>query len=541
MSRFDRVIDRIAFGAARRAGGPCLGLYLSPEVIYLSESRLDKDGRLIVEHLVRIPLATDAKGSAGTATMSSDFLGDPLKVAGVIRQSMSQLRWRSKRVRVTLSHSLGLLRYFAMPDMEPRFLRTAVPLEAKKYIPISFDALAYDFQVSPLSADTHGRGRIGILITVAQKKTLADIKGLLDVLGLTLDGIEVAPCSMVRLWQAIDPPKGREPFAHVHIDAGGVRIMIFDRGMPVFFREVFLGAEVSADDQKKIDLSGCLSFVQKHLGVDGFSLIRVSGSSAKLEEIRAAFAQECGVPAVIQDAPRLLAVKSGDWGGYASLGASALPHVSTPVALDLAETGRVTYEERRTARDMLIAAAIFSLFFAGMGISKSMTYKHRAKELRRYGVEPGLTATFSGLKEADIEKRLADMRAQLDVLRMLTSDARPKISVVLKEVVDAMPEKIWLESISVGSPVGTDAKVQLIITLKGHAQGTDRAEEQTMAFLFRDQLLAAPLAGKIFDIQAEVGKGQGSGLDQGFGLDPTSLAARLEDRTIFSVIMRQKR
>jgi hypothetical protein len=37
---------------------------------------------------------------------------------------------------VTLSHHLGLLRYFAMPAIDRRFWKTSVPLEAKKYIPI---------------------------------------------------------------------------------------------------------------------------------------------------------------------------------------------------------------------------------------------------------------------------------------------------------------------------------------------------------------------------------------------------------------------
>ena len=136
MADIDKTIEQLAFGAEGRAAGSSLGLYLSPDVIYLSESHVEKGGKYVVDHLVRIPIPAEGKNPAGTATMSTDFIGDPLKVAGAIRQAMSQLRWNSKRVRVTLSHHLGLMRYFVMPDMERRYLRTAVPLEAKKYIPI---------------------------------------------------------------------------------------------------------------------------------------------------------------------------------------------------------------------------------------------------------------------------------------------------------------------------------------------------------------------------------------------------------------------
>ncbi|HEX4046770.1 MAG TPA: pilus assembly protein PilM, partial [Elusimicrobiota bacterium] len=281
MSKLDALVEQLAFGADPAKGGSCLGLYLSPEVVYLSETH-SAAGKLVVDHMVRIPIPVESKAAGATATMNTDFLADPAKIGGMIRQSMSQLRWNSKNVRVTLSHHLGLLRYFAMPGMDRRFLRSAVPLEAKKYIPIPFDVLAHDFSAAPLPSDATGKQRLGILIAVTQKKNIANVQGLLASLGLTLVGLEVAPCSVLRLWQTADPQKDGSAYAHVHIDGGSVRIMVVDHGVPVFFREVFLGADAGAADMRKIDLSGCLAFVQKQLGLATVSRLHVSGNLAGL-------------------------------------------------------------------------------------------------------------------------------------------------------------------------------------------------------------------------------------------------------------------
>ena len=548
MAKFDEIVEQIAFGQQAAKNASSLGLYLSPDLVYLSESHMGRDGKMVVDHLVRIPIPIDEKRKAGaTATMNTDFLEDPLKIAGLIKQSMSQLRWNSKSVRVTLSHHLGLLRYFTMPAMDKRFLKSAVPLEAKKYIPIPFDVLAHDFQATPLAPDASGKPRLGVVIAVTQKKNITNVQGLLDSLALKLDGLEVAPLSVLRLWAAIDPPKEQAPFLHVHIDGGSVRVMVVDRGAPVFFREVFLSADASPSDLRKIDLMGCLSFVQKQLGLSTVSRVRVSGSIANLEEMRAAFAEDTHLPAVIQDTPKLLSVKSGDWGGYAALGASAhsqLPAVST---LDMATTERVTDDERQTARDILIAGALVAVGLAGAGLLKSATYTYRAQELHQYEkkIDPDVKASLTGLDPAAIDALLRDMQAQLDQMRAVTgATARhPKISVILKQIIDAMPDKIWLDHISIQNPLMGADKQSFDITLRGHAQDESLKAEQTLAFTLKDALARDPVVSKHFEISLSLQRmaGGDDAANSQQGLDPKALAAKLEERTLFSLELKSKR
>ncbi|MBI3566423.1 MAG: pilus assembly protein PilM [Elusimicrobia bacterium] len=545
MSRFDDLVEQIAFGRELAKPATSLGLYLSPDVVYLSETHL-KDGKVAVDHLVRIPIPQDAKKAGSTGTMNTDFLADPAKIAGPIRQSMSQLRWNSKNVRVTLSHHLGLLRYFPMPAMEQRFLRSAVPLEAKKYIPIPFDVLAHDFSAVPLPPDASGKGRLGVLIAVTQKNNLANVQALLAALGLKLTGLEVAPISALRLLQSIDPPKAPAPFAHVHIDGANVRVMVIDKGVPVFFREVFLPGDATVTDMRKIDLTGCLSFVQKQLGLTGLAQVRVSGNVPELDKLRDGFAAETKLPAVLQDTPKLLSIKSGDWGGYAALGASAFS-LAPAAAIDLAAADRVTDEERHVARDVMILGAVLAVLFAAAGLFKSATYTYRAQELHRYEakIDPDIKDTLGSLDGAAIDMMLKDMQSQLDQIRSVTISRHPKVSVVMKEVIDSMPERVWLEHISVANPLYGADKTPLSLSLMGHAQDKSVADEQSQVFQFKENLIRNPIIGKAFEISLSVQK-QSTALDDaasaaGGGMDPKTLAEKFEERTSFTLEMKSKR
>ncbi|UPT75913.1 MAG: hypothetical protein M0D55_09725 [Elusimicrobiota bacterium] len=541
-AQIDQLIDSLAFGKAAAASGPCLGLYLSPETIYIAESRV-KGGVVTVDHLVRIPIPPDGKAAAaGTMTMSTDFLADPNKVGGLIRQSMSQTRWNSKNVVVTLSHHLGLLRYFPMPPMERRFLRTAVPVEAKKYIPIPFDALAHDFQVAPMPPDPAGKPRNGVLIAVTQSKNLANIQGLLASLGLNLIGLEVAPCSVLRLWQAVEPPKGPEPFVQAHFDGGSVRIMIYDRGLPVFFREVFLGATAAIADQRKIDMTGCLSFAQKQLGLSGVNKIKLSGTPATLGPWVEAFTTETGVKAEIQDTAKLLSIKGGDWGGYAAIGASTRSTASSALTIDLAAKDRVGEDERQVARDIIIAGMALGALIALTGIFQATTYSHRAKELDNYVVEPDVKAALQGLQPVEIDAKLGEMRDQLKKLKQVTGNqgTRPVVSQVLREIVELMPDNLWLTKLTATNGLGGD-KAGLDISLRGHARAATPAEEQDLAFQFKEILLRDPKLGPQFDVQISVqGKAPGPA-DSSQGLDPEALQRKLEDRTEWTIELKGKR
>ena len=104
MNNFDDLVDQLAFGKSSQKVGPCLGFYLSPEVIYISETHLEK-GRIVVDHLVRIPVPPPEKApptgaTPVTGTLNTDFLNDNTKLIALITQSMSSIKWGSVNGRL---------------------------------------------------------------------------------------------------------------------------------------------------------------------------------------------------------------------------------------------------------------------------------------------------------------------------------------------------------------------------------------------------------------------------------------------------------
>ncbi|HBT62733.1 MAG TPA: hypothetical protein DEB40_13420, partial [Elusimicrobia bacterium] len=421
---WEPLVERLAFGNKRRELSSCLGLYFSPETIYIAETRLAKDGKLAVDHLVRIPVPVP-EGKAGalaTGTLNTKFLTENQRLGALIRQSMSQIRWNSKHVMVTLSHHLGLLRYFTMPGIERRFWKSAVPVEAKKYIPIPLDQLRYDYQVVPLPADAGGRSRQGALVAVTQKQNLASISAMLEGLGLTVAGMEVAPCSVLKLWQTLGKGSQAGPYCQVHFDGGSVRILVADRGFPVFFREVFLGAEANISDQRKVDLGGCVAFAQKQLGVGAISQIWLSGSGANLSVWKDAFSRSLSLPVMLQDTPALLGIKGGDWGGYAAIGASLHFQASSAMTLDLGDVGRSSDEEKQTARDLLVAGGGLTALFLILGLFKLGLYEFRARELHSLQRNAEIEAVFQNKIPEEINGMFKSMREQLDLTKEICAE-----------------------------------------------------------------------------------------------------------------------
>lgn len=538
----DELVEELSFGKSSEKVSSCLGMYLSPEVIYIAETHLEK-GKLAVDHLVRIPVpppppekgkeaGKDAAAPA-TVTLTTDFVFDQAKLGALIRESMAQFRWNSKDVLVTLSHHLGLLRYFTMPALERSFWKTAIPMEAKKYIPIPFEGLSYDYQILPLPPEAN-RARQGSLIAVTNRKNVDNVENLLRSLDLKTVGIEVAPCSVLRVWEHLNKETRGQSYGHVHFDGGNVRIMVADKGMPVFFRELFLGADATLREQKKVDLGGCIAFAQKQLAAGQLTQVRLSGANNAISGWQEAFAAEAGVPATVEDTAGQLGIKGGDWGGFAAIGASARFLASTTMTLDLARIGKISEEESRAAKDILMISGLVALVILGAGLMRESLYRVRARELSKYRPEPDIEVVFAGKRAIDIEGLLKDMQNQADVVRGV-GVVPVRISAVLKDVVDALPEKAWLTQVQITNPLLKDTAVQLEMSLAGHCVGATLGQEQDLAFEFKERLLKSPVVGKLFpEIQVSVA-GKPLSKEKSEGLDPAALADQLEQRTFFTV------
>lgn len=486
-------IEQLSFGRSMPKMESCIGIYLSPEAIFLSEARAEK-GRPQVLHLLKLPMPGAAAGrqTKTVAILSSEFLPDIDKAVAVIAKALSEGSWKSKHAMVSLSSEFGILRFFTLPWMDRRFWKNAVPLEAKKYIPIPFATLAADFQVFPLAPGPDKKPRLGALYGVTQRKSLDSVRQLVAKLQLTLVGTELAPVSVERLWDTIVPETAAASYAQVHFDGGQTRILVSDKGVPVFYREALLADDATYMDRRKVDLAGCVDFTRKQLGLGEPKNIRVSGQIPDIKAWQEAFASDLGQPVGFQDTDALLGLRAGQWGGYAAIGA-ALRHLSAnPLALDISAIGKISDEDRRAATTILFAGFLLAGFLALLGGYRTLMLGSQESSLRRLQSNGGVFNEFRGRQASDIANLITQMRDKINSFGALTAQ-QTSLTRIFEIIAERIPESAWVQDIKYDNPLSLDGRPAIRnLTLNGGVSDKSRAIEQEVAYRLGDNLRSDP-------------------------------------------------
>lgn len=528
------MVEQLSFGKSVPKMTSCLGLFLSPEAVFLADIRYD--GHPQVSHLLRIPIPAGppSKETKTGGSLNTDFLADTERISGIIKTAMGEHKLSSKHVMVTLSHHFGILRYFTLPSIDRRFWKTALPAEAKKYIPINFATLVNDFQVVPVPPGPDKRPKLGVLFGVTPRKNMDSLRELVTKLGLQLVGVELAPVSAERLWDTLEPVTG--PYAQVHFDEGEIRILISDGGMPIFYREIFLGPDATAAEIRKIDLSGCVDFTRKQLGSKGPDRIRISGQTPDMAGWQAAFAQEMSLQAGQMDSDKLLGLKNGRWGGYAAIG-TALRHLApTPLNLDLSGVGRVSDDDRRAALAIFKLAAGISAVLLAVGAYRYALVTMKSSELAKLRGQVSVLDEFRNKSAQEIENAIASMREKVNSFGVVTSKQIP-LTHILQAVTEAIPESVWLTDLTYVNQISIGEKRSpRTMALGGNVIGPSPAAEQDLAFRFADGLRKTETFAKAFsNIEPSVSKKNSETDGDSAFVDPGQAEANLEKRTHFTI------
>lgn len=525
-----------SFGRSLPEMSYCLGIYLSATVAYVAEVR-SSGAKPKIEHLVKVPIPpppADKAGTRVTGVLNTDILADTDRLAGILKAAMSAAgKWHAEYAVVTLSHTFGILRYFVMPGIDAKFWKMAVPAEAKKYIPVQFEDLVNDFQIDPLPAGPDKRPRQGALFGVTQGRNLEHVQQLLAKLGVKLAGIELSAVSVSRLWDAVDPVAGA-PYAQVHFDQGNVHIVLSERGIPLFVREILMGQDAKVADRRKLDLTGCLDFSKKQLGAARPGKIRVSGETAERPAWQEALAQETQLKVDHQDTPKLLGIQGAEWAGYAAMGAAMRHLVPNRLTVDLSGAGRVDDADRRTANSLFVGAGAIAAVFLALGAYRHGSAVMKAGELGRLRSRQMAVPAFQNKTPQEIEQLVGAMKNRSNAMAAVTQ-SRVTVTSMLEQLVENLPEQAWLNQINYANPIegvsgGGPEGSGRALTLQGNVAGSSEAAEQDLAIRFKEQLQRDERFQKAFGgIEISVTAApQGAG----GGDNPDAVASR---RTGFSI------
>ncbi|PIU20252.1 MAG: hypothetical protein COT18_03250 [Elusimicrobia bacterium CG08_land_8_20_14_0_20_59_10] len=464
-----------------------LGIFISPREIAIAQVKISKDSRPEPEHLIKFPTGFAVKeGMLRPLSLNNDFFSEKASWIAPFNQAVKQINWNSPLAVVTLSPQFAILRYFVMPLVDRKFWNKSIPLESKKYIPVSFDEVVYDFSAAPID----GGKKLGVLFGLTQRKSVEFIINTLRGAGLDLASVEITPASLERLFGFIDP-KEHDSKGYIHFAGGGNAMLFSHSGYPVLYRETEGDASGTMSERRRLDVKGAIQFVDRYVGGKAYKSICLSGEGAEGWKAPAEKEAET-VPAVLWDPSVLCGMKDSSVSGLFAVGAALRDRTSARLKLDISGLSAVAKTEKA------VQSYIWNIAFVLGGLLMLLSIISQVKLFSMNSELSTLRAQMQGLPELEgedpdtIRIKLDEMREDAQTLSMLLSNTdvlAPKFSAIA----DLIPPDLWLHEIRYNNtyPITQIQGGVRELTLRGQTFLT-KARKNSVADMFMRSLKASP-------------------------------------------------
>lgn len=170
---------------------------------------------------------------------------DPQARVHAITELMREGGFRSRRVVSNISGKTVIVRYLTMPKMSDDELRSAIALEAGKYVPYPLDECVLDCQRLDGPMDTAGAGKMTVVFVAARRSQITEQLALLHDGGITPEVIDVDALALGNAWELAmsGADAAAQPACLAFVDVGATKtclnIMVGDTSF--FSREIYFG------------------------------------------------------------------------------------------------------------------------------------------------------------------------------------------------------------------------------------------------------------------------------------------------------------
>lgn len=216
---------------------------------------------------------------------------DEPTLAAILTDVLREANVTTKRAVFGIPAAASLVTAVSLPELDPEELSSAIPFEAKKYVPIPLPEAILDWQV--LETDQASR-RTTVLLAAVPREVVSGYERLAQALGLALEGVEIESFSVVRSLLAAE----RGVSAVIHLGAAVTTLTV------VAERKIRMNHNVGRGGRE------ITSALAQSLGVAAEraeSLKREVGLSEKPEEREVAEAIGSLLDGILADVERALA------------------------------------------------------------------------------------------------------------------------------------------------------------------------------------------------------------------------------------------
>jgi hypothetical protein len=446
-----------------------LGIYISPKEICIAQVKIGKDSKPEPEHLIKFPTGFPVKeGMLRPLSLNNDFFSEKAAWLTPFKQAIKKVSWGSSEVVVTVSPQFAILRYFVMPSIERRFWNKSIPLESKKYIPVSFEEVSYDFNAVP--AD--GGKKLGVLFGLTQRKSVEFIQETLKSVGLTLAAIELNSVSMERMFGFADP-QDHDAKGYIHFSESTTLMLFSHGGFPVLYRETEGDPSGTMSERRRLDVKGAIQFVDRYVGGKDYKFIALSGDGAEAWK-GAAEKESAPTPVMTWDVPKALGIKDNDAASLFAMGAALRQRVPGKLMVDISGISTAKQLEKQVQGYVWNITFILGGFLLLLSLIAEVRLLTMGSQVSSLNSKVMNFPELQGMDPASIKRKIETLQNNSRVLSTLVSDT-DVLAPKLAAIADTIPHELWMTDLRYSNPLSVSeiagGSKELTLTGETHLKG----------------------------------------------------------------------
>jgi type IV pilus assembly protein PilM len=222
-------LSRLSGALGQKESESVVGVDIGTSSIKLVQLR-ERHGSAILETYGEIALGPYAQSQVGQATSPPSE-----KIQEALTDLIREANVTAKKGGFAVPLSSSLITVLTLPTKNPEDLKTMVPIEARKYIPVPVSEVALDWFVIPdeeikfLGApkDTRPANATDILMVAIHRQTLTRLESIAKGASITPSFFEIEPFSLSRA----SYEHGTAPTMMIDLGASSTRVYIIEFGV----------------------------------------------------------------------------------------------------------------------------------------------------------------------------------------------------------------------------------------------------------------------------------------------------------------------
>lgn len=456
------------------------GIYIGTRGVYIAQLK----GALFGVRLIKF-----GRAEIQVQEQADEADKQKAKVAA-IKRAIRENNITVKKVVVGLSGKDVLIRYFQLPSIPKPEWRTAISLEARRYIPFKLEELHWDFSVVLPKAR---KNKMDVTFVAVKKEVTERYLSFLDEAGLKPLVLEPAPFGLLRFFASGNQLAEGKPTAIVDIDYGIADINIVKDRICYLTRDVSLPLEEEVVfDNLLNEIRMSLDYYEKLFPTEAIGKVLLCGEVG-LKDWDSKLAQELKLPVEKADPAKIVRFKKvlpplnmvlaiglalrSLVKGVAEVNLSPFGPVA-PTLLPTAKPLRKLFEFTPEIRQAVLhAGALSCIGLLILHLVMSFRVNTEEKELERIvSLRPEISLPADTLTSAAIEKKKEEFKSRLSDLDFII-EKRVFWTTKFNELPKVVPPGVWLRNLSLSDELARGNKFNRSLDIKGTAYHQDPARQ----------------------------------------------------------------